>query len=178
MGPAARSSGSGSGLGSSPLRGQHRRHFRVQQLTRSLARGLPGAALALLLCLLFGLSGATAQALEDPTRWTLADQGGDRWGLVLLQQADPAYSPGWRLRLNALEGQPPLDHQRSLRLKDGQGGAWQLANRSRELVPEGAAPLPPASAQFEIEGLEPAPKGFLPLRLEVPLASDGPGPVA
>ena len=124
MGPAARSSGSGSGLGSSPLLGQHRRHFRVQQLTRSLARGLPGAALALLLCLLFGLSGATAQALEDPTRWTLADQGGDRWGLVLLQQADPAYSPGWRLRLNALGGQPALDHQRSLRLKDGQGGAW------------------------------------------------------
>ena len=38
--------------------------------------------------------------------------------------------------------------------------------------------MPLASAQFEIEGLEPAPKGFLPLRLEVPLASDGPGPVA
>jgi hypothetical protein len=149
---------------------------------RSLARGLPGAALALLLCLLlcllFGWSGAAAQALEDPTRWTLTDQGGDRWGLVLLQQVDPAYPPGWRLRLIALGGQPPLDHQRPLRLKDGQGGAWQLANRSRELVPEGAAPLPPASAQFEIEGLEPAPKGFLPLRLVVPLASDGPGPVA
>jgi hypothetical protein len=135
-------------------------------------------ALALLLCLLFGLSEAAAQALEDPTRWTLADQGGDRWGLVLLQQADPAYPPGWRLRLNALGGQPSLDHQRPLRLKDGQGGAWQLANRSRELVPEGAAPLPPASAQFDIEGLEPAPKGFLPLRLEVPLASAVPGPVA
>ena len=35
---------------------------------RSLARGLPGAALALLLCLLFGLSGTAAQALEDPNR--------------------------------------------------------------------------------------------------------------
>ncbi len=179
MEPSARSSGSASGLvGSSPLRGQHRRHTRVQQLFQSLARVLPGAVLALLLCLLFGLSGATAQALEDSTRWTLADQGGDRWGLVLLQQADIAYPPGWRLRLNALGGQPPLDHQRPLRLKDGQGGAWQLANRSRELVPEGAVPLPPASAQFDIEGLEPAPKGFLPLRLQVPLASDVPGPVA
>ena len=82
------------------------------------------------------------------------------------------------LRLTALGGQPPLDHQRPLRVKDSQGGAWLLANRSREQVPEGAAPLPPASAQFEIEGLEPAPKGFLPLRLEAPLASDGPGPVA
>ena len=92
MGPSARSSGSGS------------------------ARGLPGAALALL--------------------------------------------------LNALGGQPPLNHQRPLRLKDGQGGAWQLANRSQELVPEGAAPLPPASAQFDVEGLEPAPRGFLPLRLQ------------
>ena len=61
---------------------------------------------------------------------------------------------------------------------DGQEGDWQLANRSRELVSEGAAPLPPASAQFDVEGLEPAPRGFLPLRLEVPLASDGPGPVA
>ena len=97
---------------------------------------------------------------------------------MLLVQADPAYPPGWRLRLNALGGQPPLDHHRPLRLQDGQGGAWQLANRSRELVPEGAAPLPPTSAQFDIEALEPAPKGFLPLRLEVPLASAVPGPVA
>ena len=152
MEPSARSSGSGSRLGASPLRRQHRRRSQVQQLVQSLARGLPGAALALLLCLLFGLSEAAAQALEDPTRWTLA--------------------------INALGGQPALDHQRSLRLKDGQGGAWQLANRSQELVPEGAAPLPPASAQFDIEGLEPAPKGFLPLRLEVPLASAVPGPVA
>jgi hypothetical protein len=178
MAPSARSSGSGSRLGASPLRGQHRRCSRVQQLVRSLARGLPGGALALLLCLLFGLSGAAAQALEDPTRWTLTDQGGDRWGLVLLQQADSAYPPGWRLRLNALGGQPPLDHQSPLFLNDGQGGAWQLSNRSRELVPEGAAPLPLASAQFDIEALEPAPRGFLPLRLKVPLASDVPGPVA
>ena len=53
--------------------------------------------------------------------------------------------PAGRWRLNALGGQPSLDHQRPLRLKDGQGGDWQLANRSQELVPEGAAPLPPAS---------------------------------
>jgi len=134
--------------------------------------------MALLLCLLFGLSGAAAQALVDPTRWTLQDQGGDRWGLVLLQQSDPAYPPGWRLRLNALGGQPPLDHQHPLRIEDGQGGAWQLTNRSQELVPEGAASLPPAAAQFDATGLHPAPSAVLPLRLLVPLASDASGPEA
>ncbi len=134
--------------------------------------------MALLLCLLFGWSGAAAQAMEDPARWTLRDQGGDRWGLVLLQQADPAYPPGWRLRLNALGSQPPLDHQRPLRLEDGQGGTWQLTNRSQELVREGAAPLPPGAAQFDSAGLDPAPSGVLPLRLQVPLASEGSRPEA
>lgn len=138
-------------------------------LGRPLGLAWRGGAVVLLLWVLAWCRVAPVQALESPTRWTLQDRLGDRWGLVLLSQSDRSYPPGWRLRLNAMGAQRPLDHQRPLRLEDGQGGAWELANRSQELVPPGPAPFPPTAAQFDLAGLQPAPAGFLPLRLQVPL---------
>ena len=136
------------------------------------SRTFHGLAFAVLICLLIGMDAAPAAfALQTPSRWTLADQAGDRWGLVLLQQDDPAYPSGWRLRLNALGTQSPLDHQRPLLLEDGQGGIWQLANRSEELAPPGA-PSPSGSAQFDATGLWPVPRTFLPLHLQVPQAGN------
>ncbi len=128
-----------------------------------------GVLVLLLLWFLAWFPVAPVHALESSTRWTLQDRSGGRWGLVLLSQSDRSYPPGWRLRLNAMGAQLPLDHQRPLRLEDGQGGVWVLANRSQELVPVGPAPLPPTAAQFDASGLQPAPTGFLPLRLQVPL---------
>lgn len=138
-------------------------------LGRPLGLAWRGGAFVLLLWFLAWCRVAPVQALESPTRWTLQDRLGGRWGLELLSQSDRSYPPGWRLRLNAMGGQRPLDHQRPLRLEDGQGGFWELANLSQELVPVGPAPLPTTAAQFDAAGLQPAPTGFLPLRLQVPL---------
>jgi hypothetical protein len=125
-----------------------------------------------------------AEAL-DASHWPLRDQAGRSWSLTLLEQADPAYPSGLRLRLTDRSGSQPLDHSRPLRLSDGFGGAWDLVNRSEELVTAGSATLPPGSAQFDLAGLAPRIRAELPLRLEVPLASGGnaalvagPGPVA
>lgn len=142
------------------------------------------AVLGLALLLVVLACPPEALALE-PRSWLLKDQAGHSWSLTLLEQADPAYPDGLRLRLTDRSGSEPLDHQRSLRLSDGLGGAWQLANRSEELVPAGRDLLPPESAQFDLAGLEPRPRAELPLLLEVPLDSGdaaellaGPDPVA
>ncbi len=74
------------------------------------------------------------------------------WSLTLLEQGDPAYPPG-------------------LQLRDGLGGAWELENRSGELVPAGETALPDGSAQFDLPVLEPQLRAELPLVVIVPLAS-------
>jgi hypothetical protein len=131
----------------------------LRALVAALLAGLllPGVALAL-----------------EPQHWSLRDQGGRVWSLTLLEQGDPAYPAGLRLRLTDRSGTHLLDHARPLRLVDGLGGVWELENRSNELVPAGEDVLPAASAQFDLAGLEPRPRAELPLALEVPLAVGDP----
>jgi hypothetical protein len=125
---------------------------------------------AVLLCGVVLLAPRAALALEAQ-RWTLQDQAGRPWSLTLLEQADPAHPSGLRLRLTDRSGSQRLDHGRSLQLRDGLGGVWELDNRSGELVPAGEAMLPDGSAQFGLPRLEPRLRGELPLVLEVPLVS-------
>jgi len=166
----------------------------MSQSAQTLPAGLAAALTAALtaarawlvvvgLALLLLLAPAAALA-QGPQSWTLTDQAGQGWSLTLLEQADPAYAGGLRLRLTARSGGQRLDHQRPLRLRDGLGGSWELANglggswelanRSGELVVEGSGPLPAGSAQFDLKGLQPAPRAELPLALEVPLQSGEP----
>ena len=109
-----------------------------------------------------------AQAAVDPQRWTLTDSSGHYWGLTLFEQPDPAYPAGWRLRLTARSPGQVVDHQRPLLLSDGLGGAWNLPNRSEEMVRQGEEVIPEASAQFDAHDLDPRPSEVLPLQLEVP----------
>jgi hypothetical protein len=141
----------------------------VQPWRRPWRRGVWLGLLALSLGALLLVPGA-GQALE-PQRWTLQDQAGRPWSLTLLEQVDPAYSPGLRLRLTDRSGRLRLDHSKTLQLRDGLGGAWELANCSVELVPAGEAILPASSAQFDLAGLEPRPRAELPLALAAPLES-------
>lgn len=143
------------------------------------------AALALALLLMAVLAAPAGALALEPRSWLLKDQAGRSWSLTLLEQADPAYPGGLRLRVTDRSGSQPLDHQRPLRLSDSLNRTWQLANSSQELVPAGSDTLPPGSAQFDLSGLEPRPRAELPLLLEVPLASGsaaellaGPDPVA
>jgi hypothetical protein len=53
-------------------------------------------------------------------------------------------------------------------MSDGLGGAWVLPNRSEELVRQGEAVIPEASAQFDAHALDPRPSEVLPLQLAVP----------
>jgi hypothetical protein len=129
-----------------------------------------GALALVLLLVVLGLGPGTALADAAPQRWNLTDQGGQRWSLSLFAQPDPAYPGGDRLRLNALSPGLAVDHRRPLRISDGLGQAWQLANRSEELVAPGAEALPPGSAQFDAADLRPRPSEALPLLLAVPLA--------
>jgi hypothetical protein len=126
-------------------------------------------ALAMALQVVLLLAPASAWGLEAQ-RWLLQDQAGHTWSLTLLEQADPAYPAGLRLRLTDQSGTQQLDHRQRLRLRDALGGAWELDNRSQELVPAGETLLPAASAQFDLSGLEPRPRAELPLALDVPLA--------
>ncbi|MDM7938217.1 MAG: DUF3122 domain-containing protein [Cyanobium sp. CZS 48M] len=139
------------------------------------SRRLLGAGLALLLTLLLALGlPAPAPAAELIGSWRVVDDAGHSWGLSLFEQPDPAYPTGWRLRLTAHVPGVAADHGRPLRLGDGLGGAWSLANRSNELVPpgdaDGGVPVPAGSAQFDAAGLDPRPSAVAPLRLELPLA--------
>ena len=109
-----------------------------------------------------------ARAAVDPQRWSLTDSAGHLWGLTLFEQPDPAYPTGSRLRLTARSPGQGVDHQRSLLLSDGLGGAWVLPNRSGELVRPGEEVIPASSAQFDARALDPRPSDALPLQLEVP----------
>ena len=132
--------------------------------------GLFGLLLAGLLVAGLLLAPGAAQGLEAQP-WVLRDQAGRVWSLTLLEQGDPAYPAGQRLHLTDRSGTQQLDHERPLQLRDGMGGAWELANYSNELVPAGEEVLPAGSAQFDLAGLEPRPRAELPLALEVPLAA-------
>jgi hypothetical protein len=138
-------------------------------------RGFWSAVLALLLGVLL-LAPGVALALEAQ-RWMLEDQAGRAWSLTLLEQVDPSYPAGLRLRLTDRSGVQHLDHQLPLQLRDGMGGTWELENRSVELVPAGDASLPDGSAQFDLPRLEPQPRAELPLLLLVPLSSGDPARV-
>lgn len=107
----------------------------------------------------------------DARHWRLQDQGGHSWSLTLMEQADPSYPKGLRLRLTARSGSQELDHRRPLRLSDRMGRSWALGNRSQELVMASSDTLPRGSAQFDLADLEPRPRAELPLLLEVPLES-------
>lgn len=136
--------------------------------------GLAAGFRALLGLVLVGLLSSPALALPlQPRTWLLQDQAGRPWSITLLEQADPAYPDGQRLRLTDRSGSQELDHGRPLRLSDGLGRSWQLANRSQELVMAGTADLPRGSAQFDLADLEPRPRAERPLLLEVPLGSGG-----
>jgi len=123
---------------------------------------------AVLLALTLLVLPLQAQAAVDPQRWSLTDSSGHSWGLTLFEQPDPAYPAGWRLRLTARSPGQGVDHQRPLLLSDGLGGAWNLPNRSEELVRQGEEVIPEASAQFDAHALDPRPSEVLPLQLEVP----------
>ncbi|MCP9883511.1 DUF3122 domain-containing protein [Synechococcus sp. ATX 2A4] len=136
---------------------------------------LPRPALAEAPALAEGSAAALAAAMAEasPPHWTLSDAAGQRWGLVLFEQPDPAYPAGPRLRLNALEPGQRIDHQRPLQVDDGAAQQWQLPNRSEELVAAGETALPPGAAQFDAAGLVPPPSDRRPLRLLVPMADGG-----
>ncbi len=131
---------------------------------RSPAQSLWALLLALVLVLLPARAGAA-----EIQRWDLRDGEGEPWGLVVFPQPDPAYAPGWRLRLTARRPAAALDHHEPLQLDDGLGHLWQLANRSSELVAPGESALPPQSAQFDLEALQPRPSAVLPLHLKLAL---------
>lgn len=167
-----------SGSAQNSAQGRRGSGLRPHRAAFSLA-----AALALLLAIVL-MAPAAALALE-PRSWLLQDQAGHRWSLTLLEQVDPAYPGGLRLRLTDRTGSQRPDHSRPLRLSDRMGGTWELANCSQELVPAGSDVLPPGSAQFDLTDREPRPRAELPLLLEVPLQSGsmaqliaGAGPVA
>jgi hypothetical protein len=122
----------------------------------------------LLLALVFVLLPAGAGAAEIQ-RWDLRDGDGEPWGLVVFPQPDPAYAPGWRLRLTARRPATAPNHREPLRLDDGLGHLWQLDNRSAELVARGESALPLQSAQFDLEALQPRPSSVLPLHLRLVL---------
>lgn len=126
---------------------------------------------ALLLVLLLTLAPGLARA-DDGQRWSLRDRGDNRWSMRIFAQPDPAYPSGERLRLSALTPGIAVDHSRPLRLSDGVGGSWTLANRSEELVAAGAGALPESSAQFDMAALQPRPSDALPLVLSLPLAGE------
>jgi hypothetical protein len=118
------------------------------------------------------MPGSVASAAAAPAiqQWSVSDVLGRGWGLSLFEQPDPDFAPGWRLRLNARTPGVSLDHQRPLVIGDGLGGAWELANRSKELVARGEGTLPAGSAQFDATDLDPRPRDALPLQLTLPLA--------
>jgi hypothetical protein len=138
---------------------------------------LPRHALLSLRALAVAFAFAVAVLLFDPgpalaqlpQRWTLQDQAGRSWSLTLFEQADPAYPGGLRLRFTDRTGRMRLDHHRPLQLRDGLGGAWELASRSDELLPAGVDDRPAGSAQFDLAGLQPIPRAEIPLAMAIPL---------
>ena len=137
----------------------------ARRMLRPLWRSVVAAVLLALTLMVLPLQ---SQAAVDPQRWSLTDSSGHLWGLTLFEQPDPAYPAGWRLRLTARSPGQVVDHQRPLLLSDGLGGAWNLPNRSEELVRQGEEVIPEGSAQFDAHALDPRPSEVLPLQLKVP----------
>jgi len=133
---------------------------RPAVLRRSLLAVLPW-----LLVLLMGA--APALAAES---WSLSNGAGHRLNARVFEQPFSEYPSGLRLRLNALEPNARLDHHDELVLSDSSGQEWSLPNCSEELVQNGGSPIPPGSAQFDLESLMPRPSEALPLHLAVPSA--------
>lgn len=135
----------------------------------SISASLRRTCLLVVLLLFLGLIPASALAAPGPAAWSLTDRSGRAWNLRLIEQADPSYPAGWRLRLNARAPGIEPDHESPLAIEDGMGGTWKLGNRSGELVPAGEATLPAGSAQFHAGDLLPRPGGERPLRMRVTL---------
>jgi hypothetical protein len=121
--------------------------------------------LPLLLTVLLG-----ALPVHAADSWQLRDGAGHRLNAKVFEQPFPEYPSGLRIRLNALDAKTTLDHQAQLVLSDSMGQEWSLPNRSEELVQKGGAPIPPGSAQFDLDALMPRPSEALPLHLTVPSA--------
>jgi hypothetical protein len=146
--------------------------FPPLPLSWSAVQGLRRSVLAALAmaCTLLALA-APVQASEV---WSLSDGAGHRFKATVFEQPFPEYPSGWRLRLNALDAAMALDHDTELLVRDEEGHAWRLPNRSEEIVPRGVSPVPVGSAQFGLDALTPRPSEAIPLQLEV---SSGYGPL-
>ncbi len=115
--------------------------------------------------LVFLLGAAPTHAVES---WSLSDGAGHRLNAKVFEQPFPDYPSGLRIRLNALDAKTILSHGDQLLLSDSMGQEWSLPNRSEEIVQKGGSPLPPGSAQFDLDALMPRPSEALPLHLTVP----------
>lgn len=139
------------------------------------AHGFLSASLRLLAFVLAAslLFPPSLQAGQLMQFWLLQDRAGHPWSLTLLDQADPHYPPGQRLRLTDRSNSQRLDHSRPLHLRDTLGHSWELANCSIELVPTENQSQPEGSAQFDLMALVPSPRSELPLAFDVPLEGGG-----
>lgn len=100
--------------------------------------------------------------------WSLSDGAGHRLNATVFEQPFPEYPSGLRIRFNALDAKTKLDHHQQLLLSDSMGQEWSLPNRSEEIVQKDGSPIPPGSAQFDLDSLMPRPSEALPLHLTVP----------
>ncbi|MDM7938358.1 MAG: DUF3122 domain-containing protein [Cyanobium sp. CZS 48M] len=99
--------------------------------------------------------------------WSLKDGAGHRLNAMVFEQPFPEYPSGLRIRLNALDAKTKLDHHQQLLLSDSMGQEWSLPNLSEEIVKKGGTPIPPRSAQFDLDALMPRPSEALPLHFTV-----------
>jgi hypothetical protein len=109
---------------------------------------------------------------DQPGNWNLDDGAGHRLGAMLFERSDINTPSGLRLRLNAESGGLQLNHLRPLVLSDDQSQAWQLSNRSEELLTSPGGVIPVGSSQFDAGCLDPIPAGGLSLVMVVP-SSEG-----
>lgn len=114
------------------------------------------------------VSPSPAMAAEQPGNWNLDDGRGHRLGAMLFERSDINSPAGLRLRLNAESGGLQLNHLRPLVLSDGKSQAWQLSNRSEELLTSPRGVIPVGSSQFDAGCLDPIPADGLSLVIVVP----------
>jgi hypothetical protein len=122
---------------------------------------LAAALSAVLACL---AAASPALAAEG---WALRDPAGHRFNVTVFEQPFPDYPSGWRLRVNGRGDDLALDHTAALHVSDAMGQAWDLPNRSEELVPNDGTPVPAGSAQFDLDALTPRPSEAIPLEMEL-----------
>jgi hypothetical protein len=99
--------------------------------------------------------------------WSLSDGAGHRLNATVFEQPFPEYPSGLRIRLNALDAKTKLDHHQQLIVSDSMGQEWSLPNCSEEIIKKGSTPIPPRSAQFDLDALMPRPSEALPLHITV-----------